>query len=834
MELIFAKVRAALIASAVLLMPVVTPRAADLSTWTRLQGTAQDISINADGQAYAIGLDGTPWRWDKVEQRWRRMSGKFRRISAAEGNRPWAIDADGVVRRYNGLWWEDKDTDVADVAADTAGNVFIAKTDGSIRKWNPLRSEWLPIVGSARRIALDGKGLPWAVTTTGTIQKFDGKGWTSLPGRAIDIGLGGNSLAAIADGQGLLRVLDQSGRRWDVVPGVNGVVAVAVTPDGGPWAVTGEGAIMITKALVADTDQAEEQGAKDIKAPGTAAQAVNAPVTAASSIVAPVTTPAPAVATPVVTPTPVTPKPQQNDARPVNIDTAAITTKEAITFVDTRKSAASIAIGKDGSVFGLDTGGNVLRWSNARKTFDSFPGTLVSLAVAPDGNPWGISALGRVFRHTGRSWQQIAGATGSDISVGASGTVMITDASSALYKLNAAGTRFDRVAGNGQLIAVGPDDVPWTVRTDKLVQRCDTNPCTVIAQKATSLAVGPDNSVWLVSDRNFLMRLKADGKSFEVVRTPGHTPAKVAVGPNGYPWVVTSTQAVLSSKYFERDESGDRVLAVSTAGDTVGSGATSTVVSSQTSSITFSKNMKFETIDTDVLSPGDYALLDAGNDGYIYGYTTGISGIYNTKTKKFEVKTTKLATDTYDITSFGVASNGDIWAYALNPYTGLFRERNKTLTEYTVSGGDIQRVTVGPDDTVYASVSFSGGNYYLYMKAPSATSFTKFSTFNEVSYIGIGPGNDVWIVDQSSYVRQWTGSTFEKRPLSGQKASRISVGADGTVYIVDTNNAVRKWNGANNSFDAINNVTATYITVDDDGRPWLSVDNTPTVKRSKE
>ena len=103
--------------------------------WTRMPGAAVDISINADGQAYVVAPDGTPWRWDKAEQRWRRMSGKFVRITAAEGNRPWAINAEGVVFRYNGLWWENKDTDVADVAADTNGNVYIAKTNGGTKQW---------------------------------------------------------------------------------------------------------------------------------------------------------------------------------------------------------------------------------------------------------------------------------------------------------------------------------------------------------------------------------------------------------------------------------------------------------------------------------------------------------------------------------------------------------------------------------------------------------------------------------------------------------------------------------------------------------------------------
>jgi hypothetical protein len=93
---------------------------------------------------------------------------------------------------------------------------------------------------------------------------------------------------------------------------------------------------------------------------------------------------------------------------------------------------------------------------------------------------------------------------------------------------------------------------------------------------------------------------------------------------------------------------------------------------------------------------------------------------------------------------------------------------------------------------------------------------------------------NVWIVDTANYVQQWTGTKFEKRPASGQKASKVDVGADGTVYIRDTNSALRKWNGANNSFDVINNTNIGYVAVDDDGRPWTSVDNTPTIKRAKD
>lgn len=802
-----------------------------LPTWTKLPGTAVDLSINAEGQAYAAAQDGTPWRWDKVEGRWRRMSGNFKRISAAEGNRPWAVDGEGIVYRYNGLWWENKDTDVADVAADATGNVYIAKTDGSIKVWYPLRSEWRPVDGAAWRIALDGAGNPWVVTAEGVIQSYDGKSWSTYPGRALDIAVGGTDTVAIADREGGVRTYSAAAGRWDVVPGVNGVLSVAVTPDGGTWAVLRDGSIMATSLLVADSTKSEEGHAPDAVAPR-----ITAPGAVAPASVAPVETAPHAEAAPVVAPPPAA-RAAPSSGSSAGIDPATITAKGDITFANTRKNATSIAIGKDGSVFALDAGGNVLRWSNTRKAFDSFPGSLVRIAVDPNGNPWGVSALGRVFRHTGTAWKQIVGATASDIAIGSDGTVVIADVSGTLFKLNAAQTSFDRILGNGMLVAVGPDGTPWTVRSDKLVQRCDTMPCTVFAQRAESLSIGPDGSVWIVSDRNLLMRLNADGKTFDVVRIAGNTPAKVAVGPNGYPWVVNDQGLALASTFFKRDEGGDRKLAAATSGDTIGSGASETPVTSNASGFTFTKSMQFETLSTSNLSPDFQAYMDAGNDGnfYVYSHGEGVF-IYDESKKKFILESTTVGTGTtYKALDFGVASNGDIWFYtnSPDPKDALYRERSKTIKQYTAGSGTTANVAVAPDDTVYAHVT-EGGSNYLYKKTSSSEVFTKFSTYDQVHQFDVGPGNDVWIIDKSNYVKQWNGTKFEKRPTSGQKANKIKVGADGTVYIVDQNSAVRKWNGTNKSFDKINNITTNGLAVDDDGRPWLNTDGLRTIKRAKD
>ncbi|MFH1805483.1 MAG: hypothetical protein ABID63_11415 [Pseudomonadota bacterium] len=806
----------------------------ETSGWVRMPGTAVDISINADGQAYVVSPEGTPWRWDKVEQRWRRMSGNFVRITAAIGNRPWAIDPKGVVFLYNGLWWENKGTDVADVAADTNGNVYIVKTSGDIQKWYGLRSEWQPIEGTAKRIALDGAGQPWIITPDNGIRSFDGENWAALPGFARDIALGGTDVVAISDADGRVRIWNAGQRRWIVVDGVRDASAIGITPEGKIWAIVNDGAIMANGELVSEeTNRDEEDAATNPRAivqeaPTNVAPDILTSVPAATTPAAP-----PAEAQPVTT-TETAQTAPQNTSRATNastgfIDPVTITTKDRITFINTLKTATALAIGADGSVFGLDNGSNILRWSNQKKAFDSFPGSLVRIAVDPEGNPWGISALGRVFRHTGSQWKQIPNATASDIAIGFDDTVLTANSAGRLFRLNAAQTRFEMIpASNITLIAAGPDGTPWVVRQDKLVQRCDVSPCKVYPQKAVSIAVGPDGSVYIVSDINRLMRLDSDDR-FQIIQTPGHTPAKVAVGPMGFPWVVSTDDIVLASSYFERDESNDRIEAASTSeSGTTGTGSTETVVNTTVSSFTFSKNMRFETVSAPGLSPGFPASLTSDSDGVVWfwdGY--GTVEKYSASRRQFIDAKTQLAVNRDNIQNMDIAPNDDIWAYVQNLQepARLYRERNRVLKEYNISGASAAGVAASPDGTIFAIFDF-GAIQQLYSKKANSETFTRFSNDTNVFLLSVGPGSDVWIVDDSKDVKQWTGSKFEKRPASGQKASAIAVGKkDGTVYIKDPDDGLMKWNATNRSFDKVNNVTASSIAVDGDGRPWISIVN---------
>lgn len=831
-------------------------------TWTRLPGTAVDISINSQGQAYVVALNGTPWRWDALEQRWRKMSGDFVRISAAEGNRPWAVNPEGVVFRYNGLWWENKDTDVVDVAADALGNVYIAKVSGQIKKWNPLRSEWHPIEGLAFRMTLDMSGNPWVVTRDGRIAAFDGKAWGAMPGRAVDIAVGGDNTVVIADTEGRIRTWNGLQRSWQAVAGVEGVTAAAAAPDGGPWAVITDGVIMATTLLVTPEKIKTEEGrAPDIKAPQAVAPVDTAPVAVASGVSAAPLTPSTVVAPPAQVP-PATAAPVETAATPsaspmppqtsgtggtgqtavnmvapttgnsASLDPATLTTNEDITFVNTQRSAATLAIGRDGSVFGLDVAGNILRWSNSRKQFESFPGTLVRLAVDALGNPWGISTLGRVFRHTGHQWKQIPGATGSDIAIGADGSVVIADASGTLSRLNEAMTRFERISGQGLLVAVAPDGTPWTIRADNLVQRCASSPCEIFAQKAKSIAIGPDGSVYVVSDRDLLMRLDADGKSFNVVRTPGHTPQNVAVGPKGFPWVVTAEMLVLASTFFERDELADRAVAAATIGNTTGSGSTAAVVDvASNNAFTFSKNIRFETYVTD-LNTIEELVVGQNDDVYVYGapLNQGANQFlkFNNTTKKFEEVSLSF---NQNLQNIDVASDGSIWT-AQNGSVYQLSSTGSLRRTYAVTSGGIGGLSIGVDGTVYVVIAEK-----LYHLKPGTRRFTRFGN-DDVHKVAVGRAGDLWITDSGNIVQQFTGTKFENRPR-GQSISveDLGAGTDGSVYITSWSGSqyvLKKWNATNKAFDTVKNTNADRVDVMSDGRPWIANTSSNTdVKRAK-
>ncbi|MEQ9557381.1 MAG: tectonin domain-containing protein [Rhodospirillales bacterium] len=834
-----------------------TPQAGETvkATWTLIPGRAKDLSINAAAMAYAVGNDGVALRWRAVSQKWARMSGAFVRITAAEGNRPWGVTPDGNVMRFNGLWWEPKGDKVADVAGDAVGNIYIARLTGAVERWEPLSQSWKPVPGQlARRIALDIRGKPWIVTPTGQIMRWEDGAWISMPGIARDIALGADGSAVIVDGSGQLRKLRMSPVRWVPYEGVADVVAAGLTPNGGPWVTLADGRILAT-VLIRDQVPLTEEEEKDKaqtphatvpQAPLAQAKPIIAPQITASAVQATTNTASESTAPDAKADTPTAQSlgtsgsgsgssggNSNSNSKSVSTggggggssDPAASTTKEELEFVDTRGTAQQIAIGRDGSVFALDTSGGITRWSNARGAFESFPGQLARIAVDSQGNPWGVTSLGRVFQHDGTAWVQVQGITASDISIGGKDDIVLfANADGILSRLDKATGRATNLPGLGIQVAAGPDGTPWVITKDQIAQRCDKSPCSALFQLARSIAVGPDGTVFLVNTNDLLMRKRPSDKKFSQVLVPGHTPASVAVGPNGFPWVVTSARKVLSTRYFERNETDDRVLALKSSGDTTGSGATAGVVSSQSSSaFTFTKNLKFDKYQSSDAEANMSMLSDvhAGHTGAVY--ISGDTGVFkfNTKTKKFEALDKAFSNSS--LADVGEDESGTLWALSQISPARVYRLKGtQEKTYYVINSTDTntpRNMAVAADGTVYVAV---GAQLY---KMEAGKSVFKQIESSDIFYVHLGAGGDLWILNQNSRVQQYTGSKFENRPKgTALQAQDMAVGADGSVYAIDhSTNLLKKWNASNGRFDDVNITQQMHrVTVTIEGRPWLA------------
>jgi peptidoglycan hydrolase-like protein with peptidoglycan-binding domain len=154
-------------------------------------------------------------------------------------------DVIGVTSRYP--VWETLPGLARDIGVGANGAAWIIGSNPSgagfsIHRFNG--SGWTLVPGGAVRVAVEPSGNAWVVDSNFTIFRFNGSGWTHIPGAARDIGIGANGTVWII-GQdavpGGFSIHRRDGSVWTKVPG--GASRIAVGPTGTPWIVNPAGNI---------------------------------------------------------------------------------------------------------------------------------------------------------------------------------------------------------------------------------------------------------------------------------------------------------------------------------------------------------------------------------------------------------------------------------------------------------------------------------------------------------------------------------------------------------------------------------------------------------------
>jgi hypothetical protein len=220
-------------------------------------------------------------------------------------------------------------------------------------------------------------------------------------------------------------------------------------------------------------------------------------------------------------------------------------------------NAYDIAVGANGMVWKIGTnalgnGYQVYRWNGTG--WDGSDGGAYRIAVDGNGVPWVRDLSGTIFRKgdnspfTTGNWQVIPGQLARDIGVGANGSVWIIGLNALgdgwqVYRYNGSG--WDGSTGGAAAVTVTPSGVPWVLTNSSKQFYRHTNP-------------DPFSGSWEL----------LPGNSVDV----GIGPVTTGAGPDGYVWSVGPTSAgnVSLAVWDEQPGSGSGLAAIAAAKSWVG------------------------------------------------------------------------------------------------------------------------------------------------------------------------------------------------------------------------------------------------------------------------
>jgi len=789
--------------------------------WERIQGSAADIAVGADGQVGAIDRQGRVYRFDISKSDWQPIGRNMRRIAASKDGTFWAVDARGNLRVFKGSSWNNVGAGASDVAIAPNGQVYVATNTNKIAAYNPASRQWLAIDGNASRVAMDGNGLLWAISPQGTISRRLDDAWIGLAGTAVDISSDENGNIYIVGTDGKLYAWSEETRAWTLISGVESLNTISIA-DGQFWSVDQTGQIFARG--IAGKQRADKE-----------------------IIIG-----------------------ENGDGGSSDTEETIDDSPLVFTVLPDTTTLEKLAIGRDGSVYGLTLDGEIRRWSNAEQRFYDFPGTVEDLVVKDDGLPLAIGTNNNLVEHDGEAWRQINLALGlADLSVyGDLDKVLAISLNEQTVRLSDSYLTYTQLPKQGNIIEAAPNGDFWVIDDAQRLFQCNMGgQCERQSINAGDISIGPGGSVFVVDKGNRLRRYNRSSKDFEILATPVSV-GTVAVGPQDRPWITNPAGQVYYSNFFKRDETFDRRLATKTqATDDVTTEEPN--VDGNNTGIQIVQSISFTQVNIPTSALG-YPNLDMGlrditvgkNDIVIAtGFATpcdegnGANWLYNPNTRTFSYLDYLKGINLFVAVAVDDLINGDINGNT-PPTTpspavpSLIAEWNKDCANQSELITYISSVFTDP--SAQASQNFDGASFSLPQPlnaipdldyAADGTVINLFDAeleyfqpenandvefFDQIEFMRIGIGkdvNDIWAISRTNNVYEYVQSSdsFELRSTKADdKAQDVGVGQDGTVFIVNTSGVLKKWDALSGRFIKTNKKNVTRVAVDSRGNPIVA------------
>ncbi len=788
--------------------------------WKRIKGDAIDITVSANGRVAAVDKKGQVFRYNYDGNSWTLIGRNMRRITSTPDGTFWGTDNRGNLRRFTGTQWQAVGTGANDAEAKKDGRILVTTNTKSLAVYYPATRQWSAIEGKGTHIAADDKGLIWRVAEDGTLARKLDDAWIGVEGRALDISSYDDIL--IVSASGTLQRWNNDISVWSNIDGIQDVASVSAG-NGMIWVAQRNGDIFVM-GLNARTG---DNGIIEIGKPG------DGGATDPSEII---------------------------DNSPI-----------VFTAVPDNTLLDELAIGQDGSIYGLTSSGEIRRWSNNEQRFNDFPGRLERIVIQDNGLPLGIGVNENLLEHDGEAWRQIIFSQElSDLALFEDNRILAFNASDRAIRLSENRKSFEQAGGpRAQQIVAQNDGRFWLIdNVNRLFQCSSSGQCERQSTNANDISIGPADSVFIVDSNSNLRRFNPNTKAFDLIRQ-GDT-SRVAVGPQDRPWILDNQGRVLQAGFFERDESSDRTLAIKTA-------ATENVTTDGTDNgsggIEIVQSIRFTAVPVPTSATGFPNLggglrdltVGAGDIVLVTGFASpcvegnGANWVYNPNTSSFGhldyLKGVNLFTalaladpvigdvdgDTPPttpapaISSFlaewnkDCANRSNLLTYEEDIFTEPGAQASQDFNGATF--GTEQPLNVIPDLDIAGDgtvVNIFGTELEFFH--PETANDVEF--FDQIAFMRAGVGTnekDIWAVSTTNNVYEFVEATdsFELRSKkSGDKAQDIGVGQDGTVFIVNMSGVLKKWDPVSGLFISTTKTGVNRVAVDSKGNPIVA--NFPT------
>lgn len=471
-------------------------------------------------------------------------------------------------------------------------------------------------------------------------------------------------------------------------------------------------------------------------------------------------------------------------------------------------SLANIAVGSSGAVWGVNYQHHVYEWDSAHSQWLQIPGLLTQIAVGADGDVWGLDAASDIWHYNVQAGQfsEVHGAL-MQIAVGSAGTVYGLDPNGGIYWYNIGTKAFQKIAnwsGFGQ-VAVGVDGDVWAVKDavayhyDVLHNTMDATPGSI-----TQVALGFGAAVFGLNAGGEIYQWNAVSGGWAEI--PGNLHS-MAVGANGTVWGINSSQQIYRFGGPTRQPQGLLFvsptslsqISVGPDGTVWGLAAPANYPSDSGPQTTDTQveyfnagTQSFETlseapqmVQLSVGAGADVWGLDAAGDIYQYDANAGtwnnIPG---------------------NLSSIQVGADGSVWG--INsvgaPYTYNFSNNS-----WTYIPGQLSTIAVGKDGSAW------GLNQYqqIYRFDPITQSWANIP--GSLIEIWVGSADNVWGENVNgqffrfdSGTQTWMNVPNVPTGVSPYLASsQLSVSWDGSVWATNNAAGLYEWNPATNAFDYV-------------------------------